>query len=424
MAMAMAMASVTAKKMRRAAKMGFRLLSKAGRLVGIALLLVGAAYSSQNSLKSYLREADPKAAYSADPSDGLAAVNAFAVELKDNPQFVISSRDADAARAWMVRRPLNSSLLSIYGLKAASIGETALANALMASADAVSRRDAFSQLWMIEQKSGADDVKGAVSHYNALLSVHPAMQAILLPVLVSAVAYPEVRAAIRPYLKPETGWSAPFLDMASQRVEVGQYQDLVEPIASRLRGDVYAASYARIIYRMLQSGSAGDAWNLFSLVAPNVDVGAFRAFAPSDVNFDPKWLPLSWTLGQSDDISASVSGDGAIDVTVAPTARGLIASRDVAVKSSSTYVLGHRSIYEPGSPPASLRWSVYCVAQNGPQPIVDRFVPATANSKLVQLSVKVPGNCNLVRVELSTFGSEGQLSSIFKINDLTFTKTG
>ena len=424
MAMAMAMVSVTAKKMRRAAKMGFRLLSKAGRLVGIALLLAGAAYSSQAAVQSHSREVDPEAAYSADPSDGLAAVNAFAAELTTNPQFIISSRDADAARASLVRHPLNATLLSFYGLRAASIRQSGLANAVMASADTVSRRDAFSQLWMIEQKSGANDVKGAVSHYNALLSVHPAMHATFLPVLVSAVAYPEVRAAIRPFLSPETRWSAPFLDLASQRAEVDQYQDLVEPIASRLRGDGYAVSNARIIHRMLQSGLAEDAWKLFSLVAPNVDVGAFRAFAPSGANLDPKWLPLSWALGQSEDISASVDGGGTIDVTVAPTARGLIASRDVAVIPSSTYMLGHRSIYEPGSPLASLRWSVSCVAQNGPQLIVDRFVPANANTKLVQLSVQVPGNCNLVRVELSTLGSEGQLSSIFKINDLTFTKTG
>jgi hypothetical protein len=277
-------------------------------------------------------------------------------------------------------------------------------------------------LWMIEQKSGADDVKGAVEHYNALLSVHPAMQATFLPVLVSAVAYPEVRAAIRPYLNPETSWSAPFLDIASQRAEVGQYWDLVQPLASRLRGDGYAASNARIIYRMLQSGLAGDAWKLFSRVAPDVDVAAFRAFAPSGTNLDPKWPPLSWVLGQSDDISASVDGDGTIDVTLAPTARGIIASRDVALISSSTYVLGHRSLYEPGSPRASLRWSVYCLTQNGPQPIVDRYVPATANSKLVQLSVEVPENCNLVRVELSALGPEGQLSSMVKITDLTLTK--
>ena len=404
--------------------MGSGLLSKARRLVGIALLLVGAAYSSQTAVQSYLREANTKAAYSADPSDGLAAVNAFAAELTTNPQFIISSRDADAARTSLVSRPLNPSLLSFYGLRVASIGQSGLANVVMASADTVSRRDALSQLWMIEQKSGADDVTGAVSHYNALLSVHPEMQATLLPALVSAVTYPEVRAAIRPYLNPETKWGASFLDLASQRAEVGQYLDLVEPIAARLRGDEYAVSNARIIHRMLQLGLAGDAWKLLSLVAPNVDVGAFRAFAPRGANFDPKWLPLSWTLGQSDDISASVSGDGAIDVTVAPTARGLIASRDVAVTSSSTYMLGHRSMFEPGSPPASLRWSVSCVAQNGPQLIVDRFVPANAHTKLVQLSVKVPGNCNLVRVELGTLGSEGQLSSIFNINDLTFTKMG
>jgi hypothetical protein len=418
------MASVMAKKMRRAAKMGFRLPSKATRLAGAALLLVGAAYSSQTAVKSYLREADPKAAYSANPSDGLAAVNAFAAELAANPQFIISSRDADAAKASLVNRPLNASLLSFYGLRAASIGATGLANALMTSADTVSRRDAFSQLWMIEQKSGADDVKGAVSHYNALLSVHPAMQPTLLPVLVSAVAYPEVRDAIRSYLNPETrrGWSGPFLDLASQRVEVGQYRDLVEPIASMLRGDGYAVSNARIIYRMLQSGLAGDAWKLFPLLAPDVDVAAFRAFAPGGANLDPKWLPLSWALGQSDDISASVDGNGTIDVTVAPTARGLIASRDVAVISSSTYVLGHRSIYEPSSPRASLRWGVYCVAQNGPQLIVDRFVPANANTKLAQLSVEVPENCNLVRVELSALGSEGQLSSMVKITNLTLTK--
>ena len=422
MAMAMAMVSVTAKKMRRAAKMGFRLLSKACLFVGIALLFVGAAYSSQIAVKSYLREADPKAAYTAYPSDGLAAVNAFAAELKDNPQFIISSRDADAARESLVRHPLNATLLSFYGLRAASIGQSGLANAIMASADTVSRRDAFSQLWMIEQKSGADDVKGAVSHYNALLSAHPAMQATFLPVLVSAVAYPEVRAAIQPYLTPETRWSGPFLDLASQRVEVEQYLDLVEPIAPRLTGDGYAVSNARIIHRMLQSGLAGDAWKLFSLVAPNVDVGAFRAFAPGAANLDPKWQPLSWTLGQSDDISASVDGDGAIDVTVAPTARGLIASRDVSVLPSSTYVLGHRSMFELGSSPASLRWSVYCVAQNVPQLIVDRFVPANANTKLVQMSVEAPENCNLVRIELSTLGSEGQLNSILNINDLTFIK--
>lgn len=399
------------------------LLSKAGRLVGIALLLAGGVYSSQNSVKSYLREADPKAAYSADPSDGLAAVNAFAAELRDNPQFIISSRDAESARASLVHRPLNASLLSFYGMREASIGKPELANALMASADTISRRDAFSQLWMIEQKSSADDVKGVIAHYNALLSVHPTMQPTFLPVLVSAVAYPEVRAAIRPYLNPETTWSAPFLDMASQRAEVGQYQDLVAPIASRLRGDVYVASNARIIYRMLQSGLAGDAWRLFSLVSPNVDVDAFRAFAPGGANLDPKWQQLSWTLGQSDDISASVDTDGTFDVTVAPIARGIIASRDVAVISSSTYVLGHRSIYEAGSARASLRWNAYCVAENGPQLIVDRFVPGTANSKLVQLSVDVPQNCNLLRVELSALGSEGQLSSTVKITDLTLSKT-
>jgi hypothetical protein len=403
--------------------MGSRLLSKAGRLVGIALLLACAAYSSQNSAQSYLREADPRAAYLADPSDGLATVNAFAAELKDNPQFIISNRAADAARAALVHRPLNASLLSFYGLRAASIGQSGLANAVMVSADTVSRRDALSQLWMIEQKSSADDVKGAVAHYNALLSVHPAMQTTFLPVLVSAVAYPEVRAAIRPYLSPETKWNAPFLDIASQSAEVSQYRDLVEPIASRLKGDEYSASNARIIHRMLQSGLTGDAWKLFSAVAPNVDIGAFRDFTPRSANLDPKWQPLSWTLGQSDDISASVDTDGTIDVTVVPTARGLIASRDLVVMPSSTYVLGHRSMYEPGSPRASLRWSAYCATQDGLQPIVDRFVPATASSKLVQLSVEVPENCNLVRVELSALGSEGQLSSMLKITDLTFTKT-
>jgi hypothetical protein len=80
-------------------------------------------------------------------------------------------------------------------------------------------------------------------------------------------------------------------------------------------------------------------------------------------------------------------------------------------------------MYEPGSPRASLRWSVYCVAQNGPQLVIDRFVPAAANSKLVQLSVDVPENCNLARVELSTLGSEGQLNSMVEITDLTLAKT-
>jgi hypothetical protein len=418
----MSMVSVTVKMMRRVAKMVSGSLSGVCRLVCIALLLACAAFAGQNAAQSYLREGDPKSAYSADPSDGLAAVKAFAAELKANPQFIISGRDAEAARASLVSRPLNATLLSFYGLRAAYIGKSRLAVALMASADAVSRRDAFSQLWMIEQKSGANDVGGAISHYNALLSVHPETQATLLPVLVSALAYPEVRSAMRPYLKAETRWSFPFLDLASQRAEVGDYRGLVQPIVPRLRDDGYAASSARIIYRMLQSGLAGDAWKLFSLVAPNVDVGAFRDFAPRPINLDPKWQSLSWVLGQSVDISASVVGIGAINVSMAPTAGGMIASRDVAVIPSSTYILGHRLIYEPGSARASLLWRVSCAAQSGPQLIVERFVPATENLNLVRLLVNVPENCHLMRVELSAVGSEGQWNSVVQIAELALTR--
>jgi hypothetical protein len=212
------------------------------------------------------------------------------------------------------------------------------------------------------------------------------------------------------------------LDLASQRAEVGDYRGLVQPIVPRLRDDGYAASSARIIYRMLQSGLAGDAWKLFSLVAPNVDVGAFRDFAPRPINLDPKWQSLSWVLGQSVDISASVVGIGAINVSMAPTAGGMIASRDVAVIPSSTYILGHRLIYEPGSARASLLWRVSCAAQSGPQLIVERFVPATENLNLVRLLVNVPENCHLMRVELSAVGSEGQWNSVVQIAELALTR--
>ena len=211
------------------------------------------------------------------------------------------------------------------------------------------------------------------------------------------------------------------MDLASQRAEVGDYRDLVEPIVPRLRDDGYAASNARIIHRMLQSGLAGDAWNLFSLVAPNVDVRAFRDFAPRSANLDPKWQSLSWVLGQSVDISASVVDSGAINVSMAPTAGGMIASRDVAVISSSTYTLGHRLIYEPGSARASLLWRVSCEAQAGPQLIVERFVPATEGVNLVRLPVNVPENCHLMRVELSAVGSEGQWNSVVQIAELALT---
>jgi hypothetical protein len=227
---------------------------------------------------------------------------------------------------------------------------------------------------------------------------------------------------MRAYLNAETRWSFPFLDLASQRAEVGDYRDLVRPIVPRLRDDGYAASNARIIHRMLQSGLAGDAWNLFSLAAPSVDVRAFRDFAPRGANLDPKWQPLSWTLGQSVDISASVAGRGAIDASMAPTAGGLIASRDVAVISSSTYILGHRLIYEPGSPRASLLWRVYCVTPAGPQLIVERFMPATEGINLVRLPVNVPENCHLMRVELSAVGSEGQWNSVAQIAELALTR--
>ena len=55
-----------------------------------------------------------KSAYSADPSKGIAAINALVAFPKPNPQSILLSRDTGALTAALVSRLLNACLLCFY----------------------------------------------------------------------------------------------------------------------------------------------------------------------------------------------------------------------------------------------------------------------------------------------------------------------
>ncbi|MFV3464693.1 hypothetical protein ACNJFH_21305, partial [Mycobacterium tuberculosis] len=97
-------------------------------------------------------------------------------------------RDGSYARAWRLaqaalqRDPMSVRAVSTLAFLAAEKGNAVQAARLLAYSERLSRRDLPTQLALIETKVQANDVVGALVHYDRALRTSKTSEAILVPV--------------------------------------------------------------------------------------------------------------------------------------------------------------------------------------------------------------------------------------------------
>ena len=317
----------------------------------------------------------------------------------------------DLAEA-VVAEPLNAPGFRDLGLVMESRGKQAEARKLFGYAHWLSRRDATTELWMIEERVKAGDIEGVLAHYDHGLRTSRQLQTVLVPMLVSASADPMVAAPLGRMLSQRPPWWVNFADQlaasfTNPETAAALLRELpLDPQDARHRSDLTAS-----ISRLVALGAFDEAKALALRASPD---GAKATAAIVDGSFEQRGglPPFAWELLDEPNLAAVLEPrDGAVGSTalslIAASGRGGTVAKQLILLEPGRYVLhglaGQVSGAERDRPRIALTCSGF-----GSGPLSVTSLPATTQARRFQAAFEVPAGCaaQWLSVELTGLGDE------------------
>jgi hypothetical protein len=253
------------------------------------------------------------------------------------PPAALAAATADAQAA-LQREPVNAVAARTLGLLAARRGDEAQANRLMRYSEMLSRRDLWTQLWMIESNVQRNDIGEALRHYDRALRTSDSAKELLFPILLDAAASPAVTPQLGRLLAARPAW---WEDFVTRLVTEGRSSMAIEAIALALRLDPAIpperSLLAAAVNRLTQLGDYQRALDLYRRAggAGNVLVrnGDFEA--------ESRFAPLDWVLSDSNGAGGMMQpglpgGKGLLMVVEAGSPGGTVA-RQLLVLPAGAY---------------------------------------------------------------------------------------
>jgi hypothetical protein len=231
------------------------------------------------------------------------------------------------------------------------------AASLFRYSDRLSRRDLGTRLWLIEDRVRADDVVGALRHFDLALRTSPQAAEILMPVLVSAVQEPHIARGVRALLNADPPWRQAFFEplVHTSRSRATAVYLMAGRLNAGNTADRFLAKAA--FSRFLRENDPAQAWALYDSIR-GVSPAA-RAAAIRDGGFDQAGdlPPFDWMLTADSDLAGLRQGrpDAANNVALFIFSEGQRAgdvARQLLRLPPGRYVFRARSGSLPRSAPA------------------------------------------------------------------------
>lgn len=379
----------------------------------------GAYRAFDDARFAYLRTASPEAAQTLRPTDAAALGRYLDQKTMRDPNARVSPAEAARIRTGLSYAPLTRRALRALAVEAAGRNDTQGAERAMSLSDAVSRRDAPTQLWLIERAVGREDVPGALVHYHRVMAVHPEMEQVLLPILANAISAPEVRNALAPYVARQTPWAIDMLETAAAKGASKDAALLLLPISSSIRSPSFQNALSRILITLAQEGELPLASKLIGGIWPDLRKPA-SSFPVTTESADPRLGLLGWSLSSNGPIVAIPNSAGGFEITMQSLASGLVASRVVPVEGRSSLIFEHRAKALDGKTLGELKWQILCLP--APKSLVAEKALSPAAVDSFKMQIDVPAECKALSFELSARGSDEGGSASLVLEDLKLTK--
>lgn len=386
----------------------------------IAFAAFGGAYAAwRDAFINVVRASNPTIAYAMRSDDAATFAAMIDRRIADGKNDPLSAREVQIGRRAVMHSPINRGTVRILGVDAAVRGDAA-ADRIMAVADQLSKRDAGTQLWMIERAVQRNDVTAAITHYHYALTVHPRLEPVLFPILTNAISEEPIRAALRPYIRRQVRWVSPMLFHAIVHGDPRNVLRLLSPVANDIHSNAMDGVNARLISNLAEAGEVSSARDYALRATRGIDATALTRLAASPTTTDGRLGNLAWSIDSTSGIIASTNEDDGFDVQIDPLANGPALSRILPVAGGRQYRFTMRVTPGQRQSEAAWRWRLSCVPGNDQTPFWQQEMSAGGEAGTFERDVTVPGNCRGIRFALSARGGDGQDTASVSFGQLSF----
>lgn len=325
---------------------------------------------------------------------------------------------ARSARAALRDEPLDPVALRSLALASATSDQTQ-ALRLLDFAHRVSRRDAATEIALLDRAVTRGDYRAAFGHVDHALSVSPASGEALFVPLAAILTDPRARAelsrhAARPwfktYLAAALGTNTATTEAArlllEARVDLSDPQD---PTLARALGQL--ASVGRHdLARQVSHDLAG------------IDRADFDAFGFSAVTLDQRLVPYVWRL-PSGNARAGWTDRRGIDFELEPDARAILLERLTTLRAGRYALI--QEIGETGTGTAPLvSWELVCRAPEGDARIWTQPVPLGRGLIRYRSAVTIPAGCDTQVWRLRALAPDRQTPATLRLGRLDLVQGG
>jgi hypothetical protein len=379
-----------------------------GRIITFSVLgLVGAWYATTLALSGVTRIKAPQSALTFVPSDSTALAARADLLFFANPE-----RPPAAVRtlslAALHEQAINPRAVRLLGYYADVQGDRAAAEKFIRTAQRLSRRDAATQLWLIEAEARENDTKQALVHYDIALRTKPDTQTILFPRLLNAIEDQEIRTALKPYIRAKNGWGGNFLFFANANSKnLPVLADLVVETGGLVDRESAKSQELGLLGRLVGEKYFADARRLF-LQMPGAKPARMTsaAFDPSDR--DSRFGTMGWQLIDDPDAGGGFTGKAGDKQVKLSLFANSGTTRPVATKllylRPGSYLFSARLANLDRGEGGFLRWQLRCPSDASGAPL---WTIDSINASL-RATFAVPANCPVQFLDLIASGGKGQ----------------
>lgn len=332
---------------------------------------------------------------------------------------VFSAYDAFITRDALRRAPTNRTLLRTIGVIFDLKGESAQAYSAMALADKLTRRDQVTQLWLAEYSRRAGYSREALKHYHAAMAVHPELEPIVFPAMVSLLGDQKFGKELVKYIEFNYPWAPRFVTFAVTRAP-----DTILPIllagATPANRKAYADQFAELIGHQAlasdreQIGIMIERFYTAKLKDSLTSGGWVTQVAGETIDLGR----LSWSFTDRPGLNSFVDEDGRLVLDMGATAGGLVAQRDVILGDRRSISIRHQIDTADGGFGAKGRWMASCIRTRADvRPLTQAFA-VRSRTEYVHTDFQFGSACRLVRLQLELTPPDTQFDVRFGLASL------
>lgn len=322
---------------------------------------------------------------------------------------------------------LNPVAIRLLGYVADVRGDRDKARQLMLLSQKVSRRDFGTQLWLIEDAVARGDKKQALYHYDVAMRTTPESFPVLIPTLTDALADPEVRSGLVPYVRQAPEWLPSFLGEAIANIEnPANVADLLVkagPLPDRENYEVYPNS----LLAQLAAKGRFQAFRQYYASLKGSNAATFRTAAMNRLTVNLPFSQAGWQVADNPAVGGSFSAADSQGrhrlVAFAGSGERSELMRKILFLKPGSYRF--RAVYEAqdSAPDSEIRWDLLCMSAAGNTGKWFIASPVRKGRTAVSDTIQLGADCPNQLLLMLAAGGSGQLGAEFTLASVDLAKS-